>query len=601
MSRSRKQFQLTDAEINRILFCDESDTEDALVLDDEDIDFLEDDVTQMEESSNTEDIMVVIDPPNDAMVPVDDIGESSAGVHVPQSSEVPTRYAWKTVTSENAQAFVSETGASFEYEKVLITTSDDPNPYEIFEKVARFDYFLSDIVIPQTTLYSQQKGHVFSVEIEELRAYFGMNLVMGYHVLPSMRDYWSCEPDLCVPFIANVMPRRRFEEIRSLLHFSNNESMKAQNDPLHDRAFKVRPVIDHFNESFASAMAPSEFQSIDEHMIKFKGHNIIRQYVKGKPIKWGFKMWCRCASKSGYLFECDLYTGKKYGLVQYGLGEAVVLQLTEKIRDIGCHIFIDNFFNSPALQVQLFQRKIFSAGTVRANRKNLPKANVPSDKNMKRGDVACFTSNGIFYVKWMDNRAVHMTSNYLSAFPTSDVKRRKKGSSEKETFNCPAVVKQYNEYMGGVDIMDQKKVTYQFDHRSNIKYYLRVVSDLIDIAVNNAFIIFSKFAQTNSANIEHIDSKTFRRIVARRLIGNYCNRSRAGPSTPKAYSQRKRKYSSSTDNTTHSMEKVEQRQRCKLCTTKKVQNRTNNMCVDCGIYLCYVNGRNCFEKYHAEM
>ena len=71
-----------------------------------------------------------------------------------------------------------ETDASFEYEKLLMPTSDDPNPYEIFEKVARFDKFLSYIVIPQTTVYSQQKGHVFSTELEELGAYFGMNL--GY-------------------------------------------------------------------------------------------------------------------------------------------------------------------------------------------------------------------------------------------------------------------------------------------------------------------------------------------------------------------------------------------------------------------------------------
>ena len=220
---------------------------------------------------------------------------------------------------------------------------------------------------------------------------------------------------------------------------------------------------------------------------------------------------------------------------------------------------------------------------------------------MKRGDVACFTSNGTFYVKCMDNKAIYMAYNYLSAFPTSDVKRRKKGSSQKETFKCPAVVKQYNEYMGGVDIMDQKKVTYQFDHRSNIKYYLRVVSDLIDIAVNNAFVIFSKLAETNSINIEHVDSKTFRRIVSRQLIGNYCNRSRAGPSTPIVYSQKKRTYSIAIDKSTYSMKKVQQRQRCKLFATKKIQNRTNNMCVKCGIYLCYVNGRNCFEKYHAEM
>ena len=67
-----------------------------------------------------------------------------------QSSEVPTRFTWIPETSENAQTLLYETDASFEYEKVLITTSDDQNPYEIFEKLARFDKFLSDIVIPQT-------------------------------------------------------------------------------------------------------------------------------------------------------------------------------------------------------------------------------------------------------------------------------------------------------------------------------------------------------------------------------------------------------------------------------------------------------------------
>ena len=85
-----------------------------------------------------------------------------------------------------------------------------------------------------------------------------MNLVTGYHVLPSMRDYWSSDPDLSVPFIANVMPSKRFEKIRSLLHFNNNESMRVPSDPLHDRAFNVRLVLDYFNESFASAMPPSQ-------------------------------------------------------------------------------------------------------------------------------------------------------------------------------------------------------------------------------------------------------------------------------------------------------------------------------------------------------
>ena len=44
---------------------------------------LKDDITRMEANSNAGDINVVIDPPNDTMIPVDIIGESS-GVHVLQ-------------------------------------------------------------------------------------------------------------------------------------------------------------------------------------------------------------------------------------------------------------------------------------------------------------------------------------------------------------------------------------------------------------------------------------------------------------------------------------------------------------------------------------
>lgn len=86
------------------------------------------------------------------------------------------------------------------------------------------------------------------------------------------------------------MPRTRFELILSALHFANNEEMLERSDPMYDRAFKVRPLINHFNQCFQAAREPSKQQSIDEHMIRFKGHNSMKQYIKSKPIKWGFKM-----------------------------------------------------------------------------------------------------------------------------------------------------------------------------------------------------------------------------------------------------------------------------------------------------------------------
>jgi len=89
------------------------------------------------------------------------------------------------------------------------------------------------------------------------------------------------------------MPLKRFEEIRTFLYFNDNDLMLPKDDPSHDRAFKIRPVL-----GFLTAVLLVECHlqntSLDEHMLKFKGYNILKQYVKGKPIPWGFKLWCRC-------------------------------------------------------------------------------------------------------------------------------------------------------------------------------------------------------------------------------------------------------------------------------------------------------------------
>ena len=54
--------------------------------------------------------------------------------------------------------------------------------------------------------------------------------------------------------------------------------------------------------------------------------------------------------------------------------------------------------------------------------------------------------------------------------------------------------------------MDQKKATYQYNHKSKYKYYLKIVHDLIDIAINNAHIIFGQL-QENEKDV--VDAKTF--------------------------------------------------------------------------------------------
>ena len=98
--------------------------------------------------------------------------------------------------------------------------------------------------------------------MDELRAFIGVNFVMGYHKLPNLQNYWERgSPSLSVNFVANVMVRERFKEILGNLHFSNNEDVVPRDHSAHDMAFRVKWLIDYLNERFLSSMESEVEQS----------------------------------------------------------------------------------------------------------------------------------------------------------------------------------------------------------------------------------------------------------------------------------------------------------------------------------------------------
>ena len=108
-------------------------------------------------------------------------------------------------------------------------------------------------------------------------------------------------------------------------------------------------------------------------MTKFNGHHVMKQYMKDKPIKRGFKHWCRNDSKTGYMLEFNIYVGKKTIRIEHGLSESAVQQLKESLVDSSCRIFFNSFYTSPRLVYRLLkQRSIYTWGTVTENRKGLP-------------------------------------------------------------------------------------------------------------------------------------------------------------------------------------------------------------------------------------
>lgn len=580
-SNRHREFFLREDDIFQVLLADNSDDEDGLVLDEEDQTFLAQD---MDAGMST----VVIEPSSTSVD--ENMAESQPDITGPV-------FNWRK-NSYSPYSFREVEGYQFGNVHILKTshTSEtELTPIKIFHTVTGFDKLIDEIIVRESVRYAEQNGRCFTMSNAEAKAFIGMNFVMGYHCLPTFRSYWSTDPDMGVPYIANVMPINRFEDIRRNLHFNDNSKEPNRTDPSYDRAFKIRPVLDHFNQAFQNAMSNTKTQAIDEHMIKFKGHNIMRQYVKNKPIKWGFKMWCRADSSTGYLFQFDLYTGKKQGGSQTGLGESVVLQLCEGLQGVGCEVYFDNFFNTPKLQYTLANMNIKACGTVRSNRKNIPK-NLPTDKSMSRGDIFSTSWNGISFIKWMDNKAVFLLTNFLSPIPTTTVKRRVQGSGNKINITCPEVVVKYNKNMGGVDLMDQKKVCYEVDRKAKIKYYLRLFFDLLDIAMNNSYIIYCKLHEEKRVEGTLLSSLEFRQVVARSLIGSFSSRQRALSSV--VMTKKRISFTPKHGIPSHVMVKVNNRKRCVQCAKRRIENRTNNTCSTCKVHLCYTVERNCFVEYH---
>ena len=55
------------------------------------------------------------------------------------------------------------------------------------------------------------------------------------------------------------------------------------------RVYKIRPIIDHLNACFGQFFQPfAQTYSLDEATKPYYGHHSMKQFIRGKPIRYGF-------------------------------------------------------------------------------------------------------------------------------------------------------------------------------------------------------------------------------------------------------------------------------------------------------------------------
>ncbi|KFM82040.1 PiggyBac transposable element-derived protein 4, partial [Stegodyphus mimosarum] len=388
---------------------------------------------------------------------------------------------------------------------------------------------------------------------------------MGTVRMNRLQDYWKKDPLFHNAGIANSISRNRFLLILRALHFAKN-SEPGEPQPT-DRLYKIRPVIDFFNERMCEIYYPNRELSLDESMVLWRGRLLFRQYIKNKRHKYGIKLYILSTS-SGIVQKIAVYTGLLDDYGGQNHTQKIVLHLLNEKLNVGHHVFMDNYYNSFDLAKLLLDKKTHCTGTLRTTRKNTPK-NVQTTK-LRKGDTIERYCQGVMIGKWKDKREVsYISTEYKNEMV--DILNKRNEIKQK-----PLPIIKYNAFMSGVDRQDQM-LSYYLSERKSLRWYKKLFFHTIEVMLMNSHALYNKYSGKKISLYE------YRLNVVKSLL----------PSTDEQKPTPK--------NLRHTLQKREpapgktkiQRKRCTSCSSQGKRTDTTYECRDCpdkpGYYL------NCCE------
>ena len=193
--------------------------------------------------------------------------------------------------------------------------------------------------ILQKTSYADAAGGWTDVTAEEMNRFIGLIIFMGIVKVSSIQHYWSTSTLYHGLWARHFMPRNRFKALLGMLHVTD-PGLPDDGDKLR----KIRPLLNHIRTRCQKLYQADMNVSLDERMVKSKGRSGMRQFIRNKPVRFGFKLWVMAESSTGYTLDFSVYTGRRGNSTENGLAYDVVLMVCESLYNQGYHVYFDNFF-----------------------------------------------------------------------------------------------------------------------------------------------------------------------------------------------------------------------------------------------------------------
>lgn len=351
---------------------------------------------------------------------------------------------------------------------------------------------------------SRVLGKNWTITQEKLKAFLAILYARGAYEGNNLRLQYLWNNKWGPSFFSNTMSRRDFTEILRYIRFDkkNQRSQRLQTD----KFALVSAVWDKFIENSKNCFKPGAYITVDEQLFPSKARCRFTQYMPNKPQKFGIKFWLACDVETKYVVNGFPYLGKdETRNASTPLSEFVVMKLLEPYTMKGRTVTTDNFFTSIPLALKLKSKNTALLGTIRANKRELPKICKLKKDNMERFSTLLYQSNRctLTIYKSKPNKKVLILST-----------KHKHIKIDKAAKKLPETVSFYNNTKFGVDITDQMARKYTVKSGSR-RWPLQVFFNILDLAAINSWILYKNTTGDN------VSRKDFLFRLAEELAAKY--------------------------------------------------------------------------------
>ena len=227
----------------------------------------------------------------------------------------------------------------------------------------------------------------------ELKAFLGLLVLSGAkragHV--SFLELWATDGSGIEIFRA-CMSYNRFLFLLSAIRFDDRTTRSQRKET--DKLAAIRYILDEFVQNCKNIYCLSEFLTIDETLVPFRGRCSFIQYIPSKPAKYGIKIFALCDTKTYFTGNLEVYCGKQpTGPHEVSNSPAdIVERLISHLKGACRNLTTDNWYTSYTLAMSLLQGKITMVGTLKITKEKFQLNFCQTNKSRSRHQCLDFKS-----------------------------------------------------------------------------------------------------------------------------------------------------------------------------------------------------------------